>query len=419
MSVAPLPTRVRSTRRLGRVARGAAVPKEHASAFGAPFWYTYAANTAMMVAVSLLYRYADFVRGIGGDELQLGLIVGAGMVGSLAMRSMQGVGIDVYGARKMWIGSAALTVVCCLGHLLITTAYGPSIFILRIALQTGIAGFFGASISYVSARAPVANVVEIVATLGTSGFVGTILGTVMGDLLIGAGNDSIHLFMIAAAICGAALVFGWLATDGQTRPLQMRRRPPIAWLVRRYHPGPLLIMGVAAGFGLGIPTVYVRPFAEELGIDGMSWFFFPYMLVAFAARITMRRLPALIGMRPVVTVGAVTIALGMLSFNVVTTGWHMLVPAVFMGLAHAIMFPTVVAGGSTAFPPRYRGLGTTFMLAMFDLGNFIAFVSVGAMIVAAKHLGLPAYETMFVVVSILLAAAGVAYFVASRERVTA
>jgi MFS family permease len=117
----------------------------------------------------------------------------------------------------------------------------------------------------------------------------------------------------------------------------------------------------------------------------------------------------------VVTIGAVTIAIGMLSFNLVAAGWHMLVPAMFMGVAHAIMFPTVVAGGSTSFPPRYRGLGTTFMLAMFDLGSFLAFVSVGAMIVAAKHFGLPAYETMFVIVTGLLSAVGITYFLMSRE----
>ena len=56
-------------------------------AYGAPFWFTYLANASLMVAVSLLFRYADFVEFLGGSELQLGLIVGAGMVGALAINS--------------------------------------------------------------------------------------------------------------------------------------------------------------------------------------------------------------------------------------------------------------------------------------------------------------------------------------------
>ncbi|HQU42309.1 MAG TPA: hypothetical protein PK867_05830, partial [Pirellulales bacterium] len=56
------------------------------AAFGAPFWFTYAANTSTMVAVSLLYRYGDFVSFMGGNEVDLGWIVAAGMVGSLLMR---------------------------------------------------------------------------------------------------------------------------------------------------------------------------------------------------------------------------------------------------------------------------------------------------------------------------------------------
>ena len=56
------------------------------TAYGREFWLSYAALTTLMVAVSLMYRFADFVTFLGGSELDLGAIVGVGMVGSLAMR---------------------------------------------------------------------------------------------------------------------------------------------------------------------------------------------------------------------------------------------------------------------------------------------------------------------------------------------
>ncbi|HEY2839223.1 MAG TPA: MFS transporter, partial [Pirellulales bacterium] len=118
------------------------------------FWLAYCSNLALMIAHSLLFRYADFVFFLGGGEFLLGWIVGLGMLGCLVMRLAQGVGIDRYGPRVMWVASTALFAVSCFGHLLLSDVDGPAIFLLRIAYNCAIAGFFGASITFISARAP-------------------------------------------------------------------------------------------------------------------------------------------------------------------------------------------------------------------------------------------------------------------------
>ena len=64
-----------------------------------------------------------------------------------------------------------------------TTVDGPAIYVLRIIYQSSIAGVFGASITYISRRAPLSRVAEIVGTLGTSGFIGMMSGTTLGDWL--------------------------------------------------------------------------------------------------------------------------------------------------------------------------------------------------------------------------------------------
>ena len=72
------------------------------------FWLCYLSNSMLMVAFSLLFRYADFVSLAGGSERDLGAIVGVGMVGALAMRVSLGIGIDRYGPRPIWLGSLLL-----------------------------------------------------------------------------------------------------------------------------------------------------------------------------------------------------------------------------------------------------------------------------------------------------------------------
>lgn len=389
------------------------------AAFGAPFWFTYAANTSTMVAVSLLYRYGDFVSFLGGDEVDLGWIVAAGMVGSLLMRLAQGAGIDTYGPRRIWLWSSALFVASSAGHLLVTTVDGPLVYALRVLFQTSVAGFFGASITYISGRAPIARMAEVIGTLGTSGFIGMMIGTQLGDQLLNYTElDRRHIdrmFLCVSFIGLAAFVFSWLATRGVAVRMK-RRQPPILWLIRRYHPGAVLWAGAATGFGLGLPTIFLTLYAKELHIPKLAVFFWIYVPTAFVTRMLIRRLPQRWGVRPMVLWGMSCLALGILSFILVKTEWQFVFPAVLIGIAHAFVFPAAVAAGSGAFPVRYRGLGTTLMLAMFDLGNLIGMPAVGEMLHWYRHFGVPHYPATFVTAAAMIFAIGAAYTWFSRGR---
>jgi hypothetical protein len=55
------------------------------------------------------------------------------------------------------------------------------------------------------------------------------------------------------------------------------------------------------------------------------------------------------------------------------------------------------------------------MLAGFDLGAFLAFVTVGGLVVATRSRGWPAYPTTFAVVGVALALATIAYLLLTRR----
>jgi MFS family permease len=386
------------------VARDAGACHPASRAYGASFWFAYAANAALMVAVSLLFRYADFVAYFGGSEFQLGLIVGVGMVGALAMRMVQGVGIDRYGPRIVWVGSVALFIVSLLCHLWITRIDGPSIFLVRVLLNTSIAGAFGASTTYISLLVPKQRVPEIVGTLGTSGFLGQCLGPMVGDYLfqgeITRGTiDS--MFLTAAAISAVALVCAFIATRGTARPAS-HPHPPVAELLRRYHPGAMLLVAVAMGLGVGMPQTFLRAYARELHIDGIRVYFLIYAVMAFSVRLLTRRMAETHGVKAMVLLGLGTLALSMLLYPLASDEWTLAIPAGVAGFAHALLFPAVIGGGSISFPSRFRGLGATLMFAMFDLGNLVGQPAVGGILEAARELHVPAYPTMFLTIAATL-----------------
>jgi MFS family permease len=242
-------------------------------------------------------------------------------------------------------------------------------------------------------------------------------GTTLGDLLCPSQRpqrwEIDRLFMTAAAMGTLALVFAMLATRGQVKPLK-RKQPPLRWLVRRYHPGLILLMGMATGFGVGLPQIFLRPYVVELGLSGIGIFFWAYTIIAFVTRISIRRVPEKFGIRPMVVVGLCSLAMAMVMFLIVRERWQLVIPALFTGIAHALLFPAIVAGGSTAFPTRFRGLGTTLMLSTIDIGNLIGNPAVGGILTLSALAGVPRYPVMFTIVASILLSLGLYYTFATR-----
>ncbi len=385
--------------------------------YGPVFWAAYLANALTMIAITLLVRYADFVTHLGGDEGQLGLIVGVGMVGSLCMRVAQGVGIDRYGPRLLWRWSMVFFIVSLVAHLWITSSNGPGIYAVRVLMQTSIAGIFGASITYISRRAPPERMAEVIGTLGTSGFFGFLIGPQLADWIchgeVIRREQLDGLFLCAAGLAGLGLLaVYWVTREKTTRVV---RRQPAAWLlVRRYNPGFIMLVAIAVGAGISIPHTFLRTYAAELQISRIGFFFVVYSCTAFLIRIAARRSFAKYGNRPWVVAGLGMLSISMLLYLAIGNVWQLAIPACLAGAAHALLFPAIMATGSTSFPERYRGLGTTLMLSMYDIGSLIGAPLVGGILLSSRRVGLPAYPTMFVAIASLIGIMAVAYWARTR-----
>jgi MFS family permease len=394
-------------------------------AYDGAFWLTYAANTLLMIAVSMMFRYSDFVMVLANNpqhEQILGWIVGVGATGSIAMRMFQGVAIDRFGAGLVWSGSLFAVVVSLYVHRFVDHVDTPMIYFVRILYATSVAGSFGASITFVSLRAPAGRIAELIGVLGSSGFLGMAIGPFLADSILRPGQvDLPHvqvLFQFAAGVTFIAMICAIIAGRRVIKRLRRRgSRPPAWWILKRYHPGAILLVGFGMGLGIGIPFVFVRPFADTLGVDGIRWFFVVYAMTAFAVRVFTRTLPDRWGVRPTVLLGMAFMATSMLSYLLATNAWLLMVPAFLGGVAHAFVFPAAVAGCSVSFPMRYRGLATTLMLTMFDVGSLVGPPAVGSLLQIARSASLPDYKVTFAVVTVVLALLTAIYAAAAKRKV--
>lgn len=373
-----------------------------------------------MVALgsTLLFRYADFVTQLGGTEFHLGWIVGVGMIGSLVMRLLLGSCIDKYGSRIVWLASIVLFIVVCFGHLTITSHTGIAIYALRILFCCAVAGVGGASITFISKQGSDHQIAELVGMLGASGFLGIILGSCVGDLLMSSltvGRSQVdQMFELAGLMGIISLPFAWLASRGEVRPKHVPG-PSVFGVLRRHNPGAILGLGVALGLGLGLPGIFLRTYAADLGISRLGAFFTVYSVTGIVARVLTRHWPERYGTRPIILAGTSMMVGSMLLFLVIRAEWQLVVPAIGYGCFHAILFPAVIAAGSVSFPARHRGLATVLVLASSDFGQLIGAPATGIVLSFSRTHGLPPYPTMFLTMAGLVAAVGIWYAITTRK----
>jgi MFS family permease len=346
------------------------------------FWLAYAANVLLVTANALTFRFAEFVKWLGGTEAITGQIVSVGMIGSLLARLSLGRDIDGHGIRRMWIGSSLLFVIGAAATT-VTETLGWELYAARAAFAVGLSSMFACSISHIQHPVPPHRRTEVIGMLGSSGFVGMIFGTQLGDLLFQQfppGRFVFTLLFSGTTLCGVlylALVVYLTRGDRHVRPQETYAAHRLMF---RYWPGPVVLVALMMGLGFVVTTVFLTRHATEAGLPGIRTFFTVYALSAFVVRWVSRNWSYSIGRHRMILLGLLGHGLGFLMLSRVSAEWHLIGPAMLCGFGHALLFPCVVSLGSGAFPPEYRGSGTTLTLGFMDLGILLSAPLLGRVI---------------------------------------
>lgn len=286
-------------------------------------------------------------------------------------------------------------------------------------MQASLAGIFGSSITFVALRVRPQRMAEVVGALGTSGFLGLMIGPLVSDWLgsrgIPAGQMVTQMFCTAATLAICAAMATWFATRGSVKPIP-HERPSLFKVVRQYHPWMISVTAAVMGAGFAIPATFLRPFAIEAGMSNVGLFFFVYSVMGFGTRVATRSMFERFGNRPWIVVGLVLLTISYLCYIPVTRTWHLILPAAIAGSSHALLFPSIMSAGTSVFPRRYLGVATSLILAMFDVGTFISAPVVGAFLRTTKPLTPNAYPWMFAGVAVVFGTVTVFYLLSSKVR---
>ncbi|MEX0718911.1 MAG: MFS transporter [Planctomycetaceae bacterium] len=339
------------------------------------FWLSYLANVSLVMANGLTFRFADFVSHLGGTIEHTGDIVSMGVVAALVARLVLGQAIDRYGTRRLWMASSVLFI---LGGILFLCAQSVAwpIFAARVFFTVGLAGMFTCSMVHIQNQVPAHRRTEVIASLGSSGFVGMIVGTRAGDWIFRhtADVDARYwiLFGAVTALGGLYLFIVWVVTraDVHKRP---ERTPAAHELIFRHWPGSIVFPAMMMGVAFTVYSVFLTRFVADLSgkgyaVAGIGTFFTAYAISAFTFRLLTRNWSRFLGRHRMVLIGLVGHAAACFVIPHVTADWQFIGPAVLGGVGHALLFPGVVSLGAGTFPQEYRGSGTTLVLGFTEVG---------------------------------------------------
>jgi MFS family permease len=371
------------------------------------FWLAYLANTVLVLANALTYRFAELINFLGGSEQVAGDIVGVALVVSVILRLSGSHVIDDYGTRRMW---ALCTLLFIGGCTLFLTCHDLSwrIYAARIAFVVGLTGMFACSVTHIQNHVPAYRRTEVIGNLGSSGFIGMILGSNLGDWILSAvpaGRMQFLSLFGGAAVLGIAYLFIILTlTEGQEHERETPS-PPAYRLLFRHWPGMVVAVAMIMGLGVTVTTVFLTRFATQRQIEGIGVFFTGYAISAFVFRMLAQNWSQTIGRHWMLVRGLIGHAVGHLLLSFATQSWQFVLPSIICGFGHALLFPAVVSLGAGAFPPEARGSGTAIILAFTDFGSLVFAPLLGRVIVTAG------FEAMFCTSSAVAFTVAVVYAV--------
>lgn len=343
------------------------------------FVMSYLANLSIVTANAATFVFADWVawlsanHGTAADyqEELPGRVIQYGVIAALTIRIFLGGAIDRFGVRRVWLAMCGFAI-CGLMTFASLTVISPLLYIGRILYAIGLAGMFTCGMFHIQWSVSERRRTEFIALLGSSGFVGMILGSQLADFLrwVSSDRDTFfpRVFQATVLLMIAYTVFIFLITRGMPRPSQHEARPMLLTMMRRYWPGSVMLVSMAMGVVFTVPSLYLVRFNQHEQFGGISAYWTTYALTAFAFRIRTAALSQQVGRYRLILFGLIAQGLGLWAILAVTVWWQLLFSAVLCGFGHSLLFPSIVSLGSGTFPPEYRGSGTNLTLGFLDLG---------------------------------------------------
>jgi len=333
-----------------------------------PFVLLAVSHTLYALSFFLFIHLPAFITGLGGTEIDVGLLFGVTSAVAIASRPAMGRIMDERGRRPILLGGGMLGVFACIAYTSVSSI-GPWLYVVRIAHGLSEAMLFASLFAIAADLVPPVRRIEGLGIFGVSGLVPMAVGGAAGDALIDRGGFPL-LFGVATALNVVAVALSFAVREPPSTPGEAPRGLRAALVQPSLVPlwtGGLLVAIALAGHFTFLKTLVIA----RASFGKVGDFFAAYALVASAIRVVAGSLPARVGPKRVLAVAIVSLAAGQVILAWASTRPELVVAGVLAGAGHGYAFPILLGLVVTRARPTERGVALAIFTALFDAGTLV------------------------------------------------
>lgn len=340
-----------------------------------PFIAVTAASLAFFLYVGILVPIVPvFIdEELGGGEFGVGLSLAAFAAAAICVRPVIGRVVDRVGRRNMMILGCLVAGVAGMAGAFVTALW--QLLVLRGLAGIGDAALFIGAATMVADLAPPDRRAEAASYFSVAVFGGLGIGPIIGDVILGD-DQYARAFVIAGLVSvGAAALALVVPRTVQPAPSEAEEdpgEPPVRrGLARIMHPaavGPGLVLasGIA---GFAVFSAFLPDHARDVGLSGSGKIYAAYSVVCLLLRFVGARWLERLGPRRSVTIAFSTLAVALGGLALVPQPWMLWVGAVFVGVASAFLYPSLMALTVNRASERERPMAISSFTMFFEVGN--------------------------------------------------
>lgn len=343
-------------------------------------------NTFFHLNFTSFFLLPLFIKSLGGDEADIGIIMGVAGFASIVVIPFTGSLIDRFGRKPFLIyGNLIMTLVGLLFANLKTL--NIFIFILLRIIQG-----FGFAFTFVSAQTIVIDIVPESRRAEGLGFFGVFtmathaLGPAIGEIIqLRFGFSTLFLFAMFFSIIALFLS----RSINETGETGEKFTNPFVFLMNSQNLYGTLFTTIICGGGFASVLVFITTYMQGLSLKPVSAFFLSYTVSAIATRIFLGQLADRYERSKIIIPSMLLYGMSIFCLVFTKNMPLLILDAAIFGIAHGFIYPAMGAMVVDISGPA-RGKGLSFYSGSFSLGFTLSSIASGFI---AKHYG---YENMFV-----------------------
>jgi len=346
-----------------------------ASRFSSPqfknFTLATAANFFFFCNFSSFFLLPIYIKDLGGDEANIGFIMGSFGITSLGAIPFVAYLVDKYGRRRFMLFGYALMFVATLSYLFISQL-SPVFYLLRFVQGVSFAFSFTAASTFVTDYIPSEKRAEGLGIFSAFTIASYAIGPSLGELVIEL-FGFYSFFIYASFFSLIAFVLTIFTRDGNF----IRSSDPYGLgffrLIASKRYALILVSNLILAGGLGAILNFVAIFLRSKGLAAF-YFFLTYTIAVTAVRIFGGKISDKLGRKVIASPCLLAVSISLAAMYFVESPLSAVLISLFFSIGYGFLYPTLSALVIDKAGSDERGKVMGAFNASYSLGiNFLAF----------------------------------------------